>query len=114
MSEFEEALKVAEQEKMEREEKLNKEIIELTRERDNLQMDVIGVENANKDYQRRFELVRERIEEFKEVGKWKQKKKKCLSFNWIFIYWSIKLFVKMTTRSQAWFKFWVIYALLLK
>ncbi len=67
MLDFEEALKQTEQEKMEKEEKLNKEILELTRERDNLQMDVIGVENANKDIQRRFEVVRERIEEFKEV-----------------------------------------------
>jgi hypothetical protein len=66
---FEEALKMTEQEKMEKEEKLNKEILELTRERDNLQMDVIGVENANKDIQRRFEVVRERIEEFKENEK---------------------------------------------
>ena len=67
MLDFEEALKMAEQEKQEREEKLNKEILELTRERDNLQMDVIGVETANKDFQRRFEIVRVRIDEFKEV-----------------------------------------------
>jgi hypothetical protein len=65
---FESALKSVEQEKMEKEEKLNKEILELTRERDNLQLDVIGVENANKDIQRRFDVVRERIEEFKEVS----------------------------------------------
>jgi hypothetical protein len=65
---FESALKSVEQENMEKEEKLNKEILELTQECDNLQLDLTGVDRAFKDIYRRFNVMRKRIEEFKKVN----------------------------------------------
>jgi len=55
--------------KDEAEGKLKNEIIELTKERDHLQEDVIGVERAFDDLHRRFEKLKTKIEEFKKVDK---------------------------------------------
>ena len=53
--------------KEESEVKLKNEIIELTKERDHLQEDVIGVERAFDDLHRRFEKLKTKVEEFKRV-----------------------------------------------
>ena len=53
--------------KEESETKLKNEIIELTKERDHLQEDVIGVERAFDDLHRRFEKLKTKVEEFKKV-----------------------------------------------
>ena len=45
--------------------RLKNEIIELTKERDHLQEDVIGVERAFDDLHRRFEKLKTKVEEFK-------------------------------------------------
>jgi peptidoglycan hydrolase CwlO-like protein len=55
--------------KDEAEGKLKNEIIELTKERDHLQEDVIGVERAFDDLHRRFEKLKTKVEEFKKVDK---------------------------------------------
>jgi hypothetical protein len=47
--------------------KLKNEIIELTKERDHLQEDVVGVERAFDDLHRRFEKLKVKVEEFKKV-----------------------------------------------
>ena len=54
--------------KEESESKLKAEIIELTKERDHLQEDVVGVERAFDDLHRRFEKLKTKVEEFKKVG----------------------------------------------
>ena len=54
--------------KDEAEGKLKNEIIELTKERDHLQEDVIGVERAFDDLHRRFEKLKTKVEEFKKVN----------------------------------------------
>jgi hypothetical protein len=54
--------------KEESETKLKNEIIELTKERDHLQEDVVGVERAFDDLHRRFEKLKIKVEEFKKVG----------------------------------------------
>jgi chromosome segregation ATPase len=53
--------------KEESESKLRQEIIDLTKERDHLQEDVIGVEKAFDDLHRRFEKLKTKVEEFKKV-----------------------------------------------
>lgn len=63
---FEEIFKNLIQEKEECEVKLKNEIIELTKERDHLQEDVIGVERAFDDLHRRFEKLKTKVEEFKK------------------------------------------------
>ncbi len=55
--------------KDETESKLRQEIIDLTKERDHLQEDVMGVEKAFDDLHRRFEKLKLKIEEFKKVFK---------------------------------------------
>lgn len=52
--------------KEESESKLKAEIIELTKERDHLQEDVVGVERAFDDLHRRFEKLKTKVEEFKK------------------------------------------------
>jgi uncharacterized coiled-coil protein SlyX len=42
-------------------------MLELTKERDHLQEDVIGVEKAFDDLHRRFEKLKTKVEEFKKV-----------------------------------------------
>lgn len=54
-------------EKDESELKMKQEIFELTRERDQAQEDVIGVERAFNDLHRRFEKLKTKVEEFKTV-----------------------------------------------
>ncbi len=56
-------------EKEEIETKLKNEIMELTKERDHLQEDVVGVEGAFNDLHRRFEKLKIKLEEFKKVSK---------------------------------------------
>ena len=53
--------------KEESEAKLKEEMLELTKERDHLQEDVIGVEKAFDDLHRRFEKLKTKVEEFKKV-----------------------------------------------
>jgi len=65
---FEEIFKNLIMDKEENEVKLKNEIIELTKERDQLQEDVIGVERAFDDLHRRFEKLKTKVEEFKKVG----------------------------------------------
>lgn len=57
--------------KDESEVKLKNEILELTKERDHLQEDVIGVERAFDDLHRRFEKLKTKVEEFKKVNQLK-------------------------------------------
>lgn len=84
---FEEIFKNLIKDKEEGEVKLKNEIIELTKERDQLQEDVIGVERAFDDLHRRFEKLKTKVEEFKkneesltnaiEVYKQQLEKEKC-------------------------------------
>lgn len=62
---FEEIFKNLITDKEESEVKLKNEIMELTKERDHLQEDVIGVERAFDDLHRRFEKLKTKVEEFK-------------------------------------------------
>lgn len=64
---FEEIFKNLITDKEESEVKLKNEIMELTKERDHLQEDVIGVERAFDDLHRRFEKLKTKVEEFKRV-----------------------------------------------
>ena len=66
-TEFERIIQSLIKEKEESESKLKEEIIELTKERDHLQEDVIGVERAFDDLHRRFEKLKTKVEEFKKV-----------------------------------------------
>lgn len=65
--EFEQIFRNLIKDKDESETKLKNEIIELTKERDHLQEDVIGVERAFDDLHRRFEKLKTKVEEFKKV-----------------------------------------------
>ena len=64
---FEDIFRNLVKDKEESEIKLKNEIIELTKERDHLQEDVIGVERAFDDLHRRFEKLKTKVEEFKKV-----------------------------------------------
>jgi chromosome segregation ATPase len=66
-SEFERIFYNLLKDKDDTEDKLKNEIIELTKERDHLQEDVIGVEKAFDDLHRRFEKLKTKVEEFKKV-----------------------------------------------
>jgi chromosome segregation ATPase len=67
--EFERIFQSLLKDKDESEAKLKNEIIELTKERDHLQEDVIGVERAFDDLHRRFEKLKTKVEEFKKVNR---------------------------------------------
>lgn len=64
--EFETIIQNVENNREESEAKLKSEILELTKERDHLQEDVIGVERAFDDLHRRFEKLKIKVEEFKK------------------------------------------------
>ena len=64
--EFETIIQNMDNNKEENESKLKNEILELTKERDHLQEDVIGVERAFDDLHRRFEKLKIKVEEFKK------------------------------------------------
>jgi chromosome segregation ATPase len=68
---FEDLFQNLVKDKEESEIKLKNEIIELTKERDHLQEDVIGVERAFDDLHRRFEKLKTKVEEFKKVNNFK-------------------------------------------
>lgn len=64
--EFETIIQNMDNNREESESKLRNEILELTKERDHLQEDVIGVERAFDDLHRRFEKLKIKVEEFKK------------------------------------------------
>ncbi|CAF0941569.1 unnamed protein product [Brachionus calyciflorus] len=64
--EFETIIQNMDNNREESESKLRNELIELTKERDHLQEDVIGVERAFDDLHRRFEKLKLKVEEFKK------------------------------------------------
>lgn len=64
--EFETIIQNMDNNREDNEEKLRNEILELTKERDHLQEDVIGVERAFDDLHRRFEKLKVKVEEFKK------------------------------------------------
>lgn len=66
LEDFEDIFNNLVNEKDEGEVKLKNEIIELTKERDHLQEDVVGVERAFDDLHRRFEKLKTKVEEFKK------------------------------------------------
>lgn len=65
--EFEKIFKQFVVEKDTNEAKLHKEIIELTKERDHLQEDVVGIERSFDDLHRRFEKLKTKVIELKAV-----------------------------------------------
>lgn len=64
--EFETIIQNMDNDKEEGESKLKSEILELTKERDQLHEDVMGVERAFDDLHRRFEKLKVKVEEFKK------------------------------------------------
>lgn len=64
--EFERIFQQLIKDKDESENKLKSEILDLTKERDHLQEDVVGVERAFDDLHRRFEKLKTKVEEFKK------------------------------------------------
>ena len=73
--EFEKIFKQFVVEKDTNEAKLHKEIIELTKERDHLQEDVVGIERSFDDLHRRFEKLKTKVIELKGV----------ISFFWVYL-----------------------------
>lgn len=65
--EFEKILQNLINDKEDTEASLKNEILELTKERNHLQEDVVGVERAFNDLHRRFENLKTKVEEFKKV-----------------------------------------------